>query len=263
MTRDSIIEVAKSLLGQPYVWGGESAEEGGYDCSGYVDEVLNQAGYKVGRNTAQGYRSLGKVIPFSQAKPADLLFFGNKGKATHVSMYAGNAHMYESIGDAHNDKAHPGQGVTLSNVTRRRDLIEVRTLFDDQTQPEQNDLEKHTHHIGEVVTVSSYYNASTDGEELAIIKTLSDVTIGRMIDGVHNPYRLDKDGVAIGWCNDGDIRYVEETPAEKQHEIYIVQTGDTLCKIARLNNTTVRHLVSLNDIENPNAVSVGKELRLD
>lgn len=137
-TRESIIECCKTFLGKPYVWGGESDNEGGFDCSGLVDAVLNKAGYKVCRSTAQGYRAIGKAIPFSQAKAGDLLYFGTPTDATHIAIYAGNATMYESIGNSHNNKAHPGKGVTLSNVTRRSDLIEVRTLFDDATQPVQN-----------------------------------------------------------------------------------------------------------------------------
>ena len=78
---------------------------------------------------------------------------------------------------------------------------------------------QHAHKTGEVVTVSSYYASSTDGVEKAIIKTQTDLTIGRVLDtDVHNPYRLDRDGVATGWCNDGDIRSTGATPAKKSNE---------------------------------------------
>ena len=42
--RDDIIENCKKYLGRPYVWGGESMEEGGYDCSGLVYRVLSGPG---------------------------------------------------------------------------------------------------------------------------------------------------------------------------------------------------------------------------
>lgn len=78
---------------------------------------------------------------------------------------------------------------------------------------------QHAHKAGEVVTVSSYYASSTDGVEKAIMKTQTNLTIGRVLDtDVHNPYRLDRDGVAIGWCNDGDIRSTGATPARKSNE---------------------------------------------
>lgn len=64
------------------------------------------------------------------------------------------------------------------------------------------------HKVGENVVVSSYYCSSTDPIEKAIIKYKT-ATIGKVLDkDVHNPYRLDNNGIAIGWCNDGDIRQV-------------------------------------------------------
>ena len=76
LSREEIIRNSKKHLGEPYVWGGESMEEGGYDCSGFVWRVLNDSGMRVGRTTADGYRRLGSEIPASQMQPADHLFFG-------------------------------------------------------------------------------------------------------------------------------------------------------------------------------------------
>ena len=134
LSREEIIRNSKKHLGEPYVWGGESMEEGGYDCSGFVWRVLNDSGMRVGRTTADGYRRLGSEIPASQMQPADLLFFGKPTKATHIAVYAGDGMMYESIGGSRNTKSNPGRGVTLSSVSRRRDLTEVRTLFGEPAQ---------------------------------------------------------------------------------------------------------------------------------
>lgn len=128
-SRETIIEICKKYIGKPYVWGGESMAEGGYDCSGYVYNVLKDAGFQVTRMTANDYRKLGKKISIGQQKKGDLLFFGKNGRATHVAIYEGNGKMYESIGTSSNTKSNPGKGVTLSNVSRRSDLMEVRTLF--------------------------------------------------------------------------------------------------------------------------------------
>lgn len=43
---------------------------------------------------------------------------------------------------------------------------------------------------------------------------------------------------------------------------YTVKKGDTLTKIAQITNTTVRELVSLNGIKNPNIIRVGQVLKL-
>ena len=98
MSRETIIENCKKYLGKPYVWGGESMEEGGYDCSGYAYNVLRDSGFKVNRLTANDYRKLGKQIDKSKRQPGDLLFFGKNGRATHIAFYAGDGGMYESIG---------------------------------------------------------------------------------------------------------------------------------------------------------------------
>lgn len=128
-TREVIIKNAKKYLGKPYVWGGESEAEGGYDCSGYLYNVLKDSGYKVSRTTASGYSKLGKEVSYVNANAGDLLFFG-KARITHVAIYAGNGKMYESIGGRANTKTNKGKGVTLSDVTRRSDLKSVRTIAD-------------------------------------------------------------------------------------------------------------------------------------
>lgn len=138
MSRESIMANCVKYLGKPYVWGGESMEEGGYDCSGYVYNVLRDSGFKVNRTTADGYRGIGKKIQPSQRKKGDLLYFGKNGRATHIAIYAGDNGMYESIGGSSNTKSNPGKGVTYSNYYRRSDLMEVHTLFDDAGNESQS-----------------------------------------------------------------------------------------------------------------------------
>lgn len=43
---------------------------------------------------------------------------------------------------------------------------------------------------------------------------------------------------------------------------YVVKKGDTLTAIAQLHDTTVRDLVSLNGIKNPNIIRVGQVLNI-
>lgn len=122
----------------------------------------------------------------------------------------------------------------------------------------------HAHKVGEVVTVSSYYAASTDPIEKAIIKTQTDLTIGKVLDtDVHNPYRLDRNGVAIGWCNDGDIRSVGVNPqAQTNNIVYEVKNGDSLSKIAKKYGTTVKRLQELNGIEDANKIYAGQKIEI-
>ena len=122
--RDLLINNCLKYIGVPYVWGGESRAEGGFDCSGFVYNVLNDTGLKVGRTTAQGYYNKFKSSPCNVQTRGALLFFGKcTSSITHVAISDGHGKMYESIGSKRNTKANPGKGVTLSNITRRGDLV--------------------------------------------------------------------------------------------------------------------------------------------
>ena len=46
-SREQLINLAKSLLGTPYIWGGKSAF--GFDCSGFVQLVLSTMGISIAR----------------------------------------------------------------------------------------------------------------------------------------------------------------------------------------------------------------------
>ena len=122
----SITESAKKYLGTPYVWGGESMDEGGMDCSGFVYSALKDAGYNVGRTTAQGYRNYGSTVSKSNMQPGDLIFYGKNNEASHIGIYLGNGQMIHSSGGSKNTKSNPGKGVTVSNVDYRSDFIEAR-----------------------------------------------------------------------------------------------------------------------------------------
>ena len=122
----NIVNAAKNYIGTPYVWGGESMEEGGMDCSGFVYNALKDAGYDVGRTTAQGYRSYGKSVSKSDMQPGDLVFYGNSKKAGHIGIYIGNGQIIHSSGGSNNTKANPGKGVSIANVDYRNDFLEAR-----------------------------------------------------------------------------------------------------------------------------------------
>ncbi|WP_420491672.1 C40 family peptidase [Neobacillus drentensis] len=83
-----MISTAKSLIGTPYVWGGSSLS--GFDCSGFIYYVANQAGIKIGRYSADGYYSRAYYV--TQPKPGDLVFFENTYKPgiSHMGIYLGD-----------------------------------------------------------------------------------------------------------------------------------------------------------------------------
>jgi len=92
-----MITEAEKYLGYPYVWGGSSPSTS-FDCYGFVSWVINHCGngWNVGRQTANGLMGKCDIIPKSEAKPGDLIFFQktyNTSGASHVGIYVGNGMM--------------------------------------------------------------------------------------------------------------------------------------------------------------------------
>lgn len=97
---------ARKQIGQPYVWGGESRTEGGFDCSGLCQWAYAQVGVSIPR-TSQTQQQFGTAISKSQLGPGDLIFQGNP--AHHVVMYAGNNQVISA--------PHTGTVVRMSDAT--------------------------------------------------------------------------------------------------------------------------------------------------
>ena len=102
-----ILETAFSLVGDPYVWGGESEREGGFDCSGFVWRVYKLQQYPDSGSLAETlkgrttYTMSGEVpraarIRFADLLPGDLVFFGAAGtrskpaQVDHMGIYVGS-----------------------------------------------------------------------------------------------------------------------------------------------------------------------------
>ena len=93
----NMMHEATKYLGYPYVWGGSSPSTS-FDCSGFVCWVINHCGngWNVGRTTAEGLRQMLRIIPASEAKPGDIIFFQgtyNTTGASHVGIYVGDGMM--------------------------------------------------------------------------------------------------------------------------------------------------------------------------
>ncbi len=93
----ALLHTARSYLGAPYRYGGESAR--GFDCSGLVRSVFSQLGIELPRScAAQAQRGL--PVARTQLAAGDLVFFGRaKGAPTHVGIYEGkNRFIHASTG---------------------------------------------------------------------------------------------------------------------------------------------------------------------
>lgn len=126
MTANELVAYATNLIGTPYVWGGNTPEQG-LDCSGLLYYIQKKAGSDVRDMTASGYSTIGKKIDIGQQRPGDFLFFGSP--ITHCAIYVGNGYMIESRGGRKNTAENPGMGVVKSPVSRRSDLSCIRRVW--------------------------------------------------------------------------------------------------------------------------------------
>lgn len=94
---DTVISTAKSLIGTPYVYGGKSPADGGFDCSGLAVYAFGQAGYTLNRISYQ-QATQGLYVSSSGKKAGDLVFYSvsGSGSVDHVGIYIGNGQMIHS-----------------------------------------------------------------------------------------------------------------------------------------------------------------------
>lgn len=105
-TGQSFVAAAQRYVGVPYVWGGESLDEGGLDCSGLVVRALADVGVHDVPRVARDQQRMGEpVASLDQALPGDLVVFGG---GTHIGIYVGDGKMV--------DAPKPGAHVVVRDV---------------------------------------------------------------------------------------------------------------------------------------------------
>jgi cell wall-associated NlpC family hydrolase len=108
-----VVNLAKTFIGKPYVWGGASPT--GFDCSGLV-----QYSYRVGAaittpRIAQDQFKAARMIPAVRAVPGDLVFYhDNTGYVYHVGIYTGPGMTVAAVNPANGVRA---QSIWDSTVT--------------------------------------------------------------------------------------------------------------------------------------------------
>ena len=89
--RARVITAALEQVGWPYLWGGDSPSEGGFDCSGLVDYAYAHARMALpGRPTAAVLWQMSAAVGPKHLKPGDLAFLYTRTRAPfHVALYVG------------------------------------------------------------------------------------------------------------------------------------------------------------------------------
>ena len=119
-SEENLTKTSKRLMGVPYLWGGTSFK--GVDCSGFTKMVYFLNGIVLPRDASQQVmigETIDKTGNWSELKPGDLLFFGEKRedsseRIVHVAMWLGN-----------------GEFIHASDKVRVSSMITTASNYDD------------------------------------------------------------------------------------------------------------------------------------
>ncbi len=100
---------AMRLEGSRYKFGGNSPDTG-FDCSGFVNYVFNQAANVELPRTTGGLSRIGQSVAPDELEPGDLVFFNTRSSAySHVGIYIGDGDFIHA--------PRAGKTVTIENMT--------------------------------------------------------------------------------------------------------------------------------------------------
>lgn len=118
--RASVVSYALQFVGNRYVWGGTSLENG-IDCSGFTMRILGKYGVSL-PHSSKAQPSCGTKISASEAKPGDLFFYGSGSSISHVAIYIGNGQIVHA--------SNKRDGIKVSNAYYRNPICVARYLPD-------------------------------------------------------------------------------------------------------------------------------------
>lgn len=118
--RASVVSYALQFVGNRYVWGGTSLENG-VDCSGFTMRILGKYGISL-PHSSKAQPSYGTKISASEAKPGDLFFYGSGRSISHVAIYIGNGQIVHA--------SNKRDGIKVSNAFYRSPICVTRYLPD-------------------------------------------------------------------------------------------------------------------------------------
>ena len=135
-------KIALSMLGTPYRWGGDDPM-GGFDCSGFVIELLMSVGLVPERfdTTADGLWKMYRDREVDQPRDGCLVFYGRDSYASHVEYCingllsigaSGGSSRTRTLLDAIDQNAY----IKIRPINHRKDIVGYADPFLPKPRPD-------------------------------------------------------------------------------------------------------------------------------
>lgn len=115
-----LYDYAMRHVGLPYRWGGDDPLDG-YDCSGFVIELLQSVGVFPHGKDATAHDLFNLCRPTSGASFGALCFYGSQKKITHVGFCLDANSMLEAGGG-------DSRTISIENATKQNAYIRIRPI---------------------------------------------------------------------------------------------------------------------------------------
>lgn len=116
-----IVQYAMRFVGLPYRWGGDDPLEG-FDCSGFVIEILAAFGFKLPDQNAAALYIWSKTNQHrNEIRAGSLAFFGQEGNITHVGLCINSDLMIEAGGGG-------SKTVDLNSAVKQNAYLRIRPV---------------------------------------------------------------------------------------------------------------------------------------
>lgn len=120
----AVANIAMSMLGRPYVWGGTTPN--GFDCSGLVQYAYRQVGVNIAR-TSYAQANNGYSVGLNNLQAGDILLFSYNGGASieHVAIVTDSSGNFVHA-------SNPSTGVITGNVNAswcKASIVGARRIF--------------------------------------------------------------------------------------------------------------------------------------
>ena len=209
----AVVNEAKKYIGYPYVWGGNSPATG-FDCSGLVQYVYQQAvNISLPRITTQ-QETCGKSVSLNDLKPGDLLFWGPVGNTYHVALYIGDGKYIQA--------PKPGENVQYGSISGWTPDF-ARRILPDTPENIKHECDKYAVITKEGYTIWGDLNfnqkkGTTDGKlnQMYHVKRYYEHSNGNRYASLY-----DKNDEWIGYVNEAALKYTDSFGEAIAYDKYV------------------------------------------